>query len=184
MDCSANQYSRAILVFDFIEAIIIMVFMYRVYTQKQKGVQLGLIGKDLDDHILELFIDYPIYGFVKKIIDDISSISSRSYVKSLSGLERHRIIANIFLVEKKNKYNEHQLLLFGLFETFKGIAHIYGSSREEQLTLYAEQVADGINYCIGCQSIPSNRCSVCRQIVYCNNDQCLQLKHTCHHVYN
>ena len=146
--------------------------------QKRSGIEIGLTGEDLDDHVFKLFVDFPMYRFIKKITDDINDISSRSYVKPLKGLERHKIIANIFFVEKKNRYNEHQLLLFGLFETFKGIDHICDNAREEQLSSYAEQVADSIKLCIGCQSIPSNRCTWSMQLVYCNNAKCLQLKHT------
>jgi hypothetical protein len=172
-----RHHAQSILFFDFIDFMIRFIFVYRVYKKKQSGVQIGLSGEDLEEHIYEIFVDYPIYKFIKNIIADIADISSRSYVKPLSGLERQQIIANIFLEEKKNKYTDTQLALFSLFEVIKGIAHIYGREDEEQLIKYSEVVANGIEYCIGCHSIPTNRCKDCLQIVYCS--LCLNLKHNC-----
>lgn len=167
--------------FDFIDAMIQLIFVYRVCKKKQHGVQLGLHSEALDDYIREVFIDYPVYGFICDISEDFLDISERPCVDPLRGIKRQQKIANIFLLEKKNKYNDYQLRLFGLFEVFKGISHIYGSNVEKIAIRNADIVARGFSNCIGCYGIPSNKCTLCMQIVYCSNRKCLRVEHNCHH---
>ena len=168
-------------VFDFIDAMIQFILVYRVCKKKQYGMQLGLQGDALDDYIHELFIDYPVYGFICNIEQDFSDISERPDIDPLRGIERQQNIYNIFLLEKKYKYNDHQLLLFGLFQMFKGISHIYNSSVENIAIRDADIIARGFSNCIGCYGIPSNKCTLCMQIVYCSNAKCLRVEHNCCH---
>lgn len=171
--------ARVKKVFDFMEAIIIVVFGYIVLNQKKTGMLCGFDGEDLDDYIFKLFDYYPIYGFIKEISDNIGSISIRPDVIQLRGYERHMAIAEKFLIELKPKYNNLELIMFGIFQSLKGIAHIYGNSAELEMEACSEKVANNIHMCIKCDSIPSKKCPRCLQIIYCENPRCLQTPHDC-----
>lgn len=174
------SYQRTVMrnFFRVLDGLIEIIFAYRVYSWKLYGKKIGLTGYDLESHIFKIFEQYPVYDFIEKIISDVKLISSRSYVKGLPpGIERQKIIANIFLVEFSGKYSPIQISLFSTFETIKGIAHVDGKEHEDICNSRAEIVANFITPCIGCNYLPSKRCSICNQIVYCGKEKCLAVSH-------